>query len=346
MTHVTALPLLTASHSHLQYPSPVLPPGTVLPWHLPAHSQVCSVHTTGTPAGSASCSPGLRSWRSSGDLLGPGDAQTCRRESGIAHITQDQKQQYCSRVSTGPRSRLKSSLPPGNGTEAPPAAWCQHNEEGSSQHWTGWDRHQTPPTSMSPPLGGNFSLNWRRLQEKAFPLPQSIARSCQGSNGTWYPSPHATAPWHQIPHGNGHMTPARAPYELWDPGNPTPPCTWVCYPALGPPWAEQAKLGPCQTHHPGALQWILLNHFVWDLQGGKWEWDFMNNTRLLHLLRACKREVTNRMSIQFVTIRKNVLHEICIKELGFRNAKMNIYAILISRVPWSNKILELQETNK
>lgn len=39
------------------------------------------------------------------------------------------------------------------------------------------------------------------------------------------------------------------------------------------------------------------------------------------------------MSIQFVTIRKNVLHEICIKELGFRNAKMNIYAILVSEVP-------------
>lgn len=54
---------------------------------------------------------------------------------------------------------------------------------------------------------------------------------------------------------------------------------------------------------------------------------------LLYLLRACKGEVTNWMSIQFVTIRKNVLHEICIKELGFRNAKMNIYAILISQVP-------------
>lgn len=56
------------------------------------------------------------------------------------------------------------------------------------------------------------------------------------------------------------------------------------------------------------------------------------NTLLLYLLRACKREVTNRISIQFVTIRKTVLHEICIKELGFRNGKMNIYAILISQV--------------
>lgn len=115
MTNAAALPLLTASHSHLQYPSPVLPPGSVLPWHPPAHFQLCSVHTTGTPAGSASCSPGLRSWHSSGDLLGPGDVQTCSTESGIAHIAQDQKQQYCSHAPTGPRSCLKSSLLPGNG---------------------------------------------------------------------------------------------------------------------------------------------------------------------------------------------------------------------------------------
>lgn len=58
----------------------------------------------------------------------------------------------------------------------------------------------------------------------------------------------------------------------------------------------------------------------------------MNNMLLLYLLRACKGKVTNWMSIQFVTIRKNVLHEICIKELGFRNAKKNIYVILISQV--------------
>lgn len=72
----------------------------------------------------------------------------------------------------------------------------------------------------------------------------------------------------------------------------------------------------------------------------------MNNALFLYFLRACKREVINRISIQFVTIRKNVLHEICIKELGFRNAKMSIYAILISQVLWRDKILELEDTNK
>lgn len=61
--------------------------------------------------------------------------------------------------------------------------------------------------------------------------------------------------------------------------------------------------------------------------------DFTSQSLLLYLLRACKGEVTKRMSIQFVTIRKNVLREICIKELVLRNAKMNIYAILISQVP-------------
>lgn len=74
--------------------------------------------------------------------------------------------------------------------------------------------------------------------------------------------------------------------------------------------------------------------------------EFMSKSLFLYLLRACKGEVTNRMSIQFVTIRKNVLHEICIKELVFKNDKMNIYAILRSRVPRSNKVLVLEDTNK
>lgn len=74
--------------------------------------------------------------------------------------------------------------------------------------------------------------------------------------------------------------------------------------------------------------------------------DFMSKGLLLHLLGACKGEVTNRVSIQFVTIRKNMLREICIKELVFRNAKMNIYAILISQVLQSDKILVLEDTNK
>lgn len=58
----------------------------------------------------------------------------------------------------------------------------------------------------------------------------------------------------------------------------------------------------------------------------------MSQSLILYLLKACKGEVTNRLSIQFVTTRKNVLHEIYIKELVFKNAKMNIYAILISQV--------------
>lgn len=74
--------------------------------------------------------------------------------------------------------------------------------------------------------------------------------------------------------------------------------------------------------------------------------DFMRKRLLLHLLRVRKGEATNRMSVQFVAIRKNVLHEICIKELVFRNAKMNIYAILISQVLQSDKILVLEDANK
>lgn len=87
MTNVTALPPLTASRSHLRHPSPVLPPGTVLTWHPPAHFQFCSVRTTGTPAGSASCSPGLRSWRSSGGLLGPEDADRHAGDSQGSHTS-------------------------------------------------------------------------------------------------------------------------------------------------------------------------------------------------------------------------------------------------------------------
>lgn len=50
--------------------------------------------------------------------------------------------------------------------------------------------------------------------------------------------------------------------------------------------------------------------------------------------------------MQFVTIKKNMLYEICIKEFVLRNAKMNIYLTLISQVPLCNKILVLEDTNK
>lgn len=57
---------------------------------------------------------------------------------------------------------------------------------------------QTPdfPHFHATPLGGNFSLNWRRLREKAFPLPQSTARSChsQGSDGHGTPLPMPLLP--------------------------------------------------------------------------------------------------------------------------------------------------------
>jgi len=52
------------------------------------------------------------------------------------------------------------------------------------------------------------------------------------------------------------------------------------------------------------------------------------------------------MSAQFVTTGENTPHEICMKELVFRNAKMNIYAILISQAPRSDKILVLEDTSK
>lgn len=52
------------------------------------------------------------------------------------------------------------------------------------------------------------------------------------------------------------------------------------------------------------------------------------------------------LSTQFVTIKKNTLREICIKEFVFRNAKMNIYVRLISQMLWCNKILVLEDTNK
>lgn len=70
--------------------------------------------------------------------------------------------------------------------------------------------------SMSPALGGNFSLNRKRLQEKAFPLPQSTARSCQGRavmvHGT--PLPRALLP----------------PCSLAS----HPPWQWLCVPGQGP----------------------------------------------------------------------------------------------------------------
>lgn len=58
----------------------------------------------------------------------------------------------------------------------------------------------------------------------------------------------------------------------------------------------------------------------------------MSQSLILYLLKARKGEVTNRLSIQFVATRKNMLHEIYIKKFVFKNAKMNIYAILISQV--------------
>lgn len=166
MTNVTVLPVITASHSHLLYPSPVLLPGTVLTLHLHARFQFCSVRRTGRPAGSASCSPGLHSWRSSGGHLGPEDAQTDRQSQGSRTLL-GTKSKNTTLVSAelfgtmecdpGPVSNPLCPPPPPlvEGTEAPCAA--RLTREGSSQH-TGkgeCDGHQTPPFPEHL-LGGNL----------------------------------------------------------------------------------------------------------------------------------------------------------------------------------------------
>lgn len=213
MTNVTALPPLTVSHSHLQCPSPVLPPGTVLPWRRHARCQVCSVHRTGTPAGSASCSPRLHSWHSSGDLLGPEDAQTdtqervrdCTHRSGpklaVLHSC------LCRIVQchgTGPRSHLKSLLTLVNASPrerdwspfcSPAPHWLRKAAASTVGRVSGTGT-RLPPLPRHP-LRGNLDL---------------ALRSLTSSNGTWYPLPMALlhpSTRHHIPHGNSHS-------PLWD----------------------------------------------------------------------------------------------------------------------------------